>query len=494
MLAHELGHFAARDHLRGLGRGLTLGLLLQAIGGFGASDAVPTLASDLASRGFARDQERDADAFALDLVVAEYGHARRRRPLLRAPPRRGRGARRPRRRLVPHPPAHRRAHPRAARARRGARRRARGRDAPAASGRGGAGGDAVNEPSPAAGASERARRPASLRRLPGPERAAARARARARGPHRRRRALQAERRDAGAAARARRRAARRRAARPPAPRRARPGGRARAAPARAVDGVAADAARRRSRATPSAPARSPPRSRASCATRGFELDFAPVVDVDTNPANPVIGDRSFARTPEDVARHARAFIAALQAGGVAACAKHFPGPRRHRAGQPPRAPARSTTTSRACGSVELAAVPRRDRGGRRERDDGAPPDPRARRRAPGDAVAARARAAARGARLRRRRLQRRPRDARRRRPLRDRGPRRAVAARGRRRAPRLQRRPALGARARAPRDASARAPRRPAASRRGAEGALRARPAPDAGGPPYPEHLALASS
>jgi predicted Zn-dependent protease len=75
VLAHELGHFAARDHLRGLGRGLTLGLLLQAIGGFGASDAVPSLASDLASRGFARDQERDADAFALDLVVAEYGHA-----------------------------------------------------------------------------------------------------------------------------------------------------------------------------------------------------------------------------------------------------------------------------------------------------------------------------------------------------------------------------------------------------------------------------------
>jgi beta-N-acetylhexosaminidase len=58
---------------------------------------------------------------------------------------------------------------------------------------------------------------------------------------------------------------------------------------------------------------------------GIALDFAPVVDVDTNPANPVIGDRSFGRTPEQVARHARAFILALQAGGVAACAKHFPG-------------------------------------------------------------------------------------------------------------------------------------------------------------------------
>jgi beta-N-acetylhexosaminidase len=57
----------------------------------------------------------------------------------------------------------------------------------------------------------------------------------------------------------------------------------------------------------------------------IDLSFAPVVDVDTNPANPVIGDRSFGRTPELVARHATAFIAGLQAAGVAACAKHFPG-------------------------------------------------------------------------------------------------------------------------------------------------------------------------
>lgn len=57
----------------------------------------------------------------------------------------------------------------------------------------------------------------------------------------------------------------------------------------------------------------------------IDLCFAPVVDVDTNPANPVIGDRSFGHTPERVARHASAFLAALQAEGVAACAKHFPG-------------------------------------------------------------------------------------------------------------------------------------------------------------------------
>lgn len=58
---------------------------------------------------------------------------------------------------------------------------------------------------------------------------------------------------------------------------------------------------------------------------GVGLDFAPVVDVDTNPANPVIGDRSFAREPARVGRHAAAFVTAMQAAGVAACAKHFPG-------------------------------------------------------------------------------------------------------------------------------------------------------------------------
>ncbi|MCA9718122.1 MAG: beta-N-acetylhexosaminidase [Myxococcales bacterium] len=58
---------------------------------------------------------------------------------------------------------------------------------------------------------------------------------------------------------------------------------------------------------------------------GIGLDFAPVVDVDTNPANPVIGDRSFGREAERVARHARAFIEAMQGEGVACCAKHFPG-------------------------------------------------------------------------------------------------------------------------------------------------------------------------
>ena len=58
---------------------------------------------------------------------------------------------------------------------------------------------------------------------------------------------------------------------------------------------------------------------------GVDLDLAPVVDVDSNPANPVIGSRSFGRDPELVARCGAALVRSLQAGGVAACAKHFPG-------------------------------------------------------------------------------------------------------------------------------------------------------------------------
>jgi beta-N-acetylhexosaminidase len=58
---------------------------------------------------------------------------------------------------------------------------------------------------------------------------------------------------------------------------------------------------------------------------GIDQDYAPVVDVDTNPANPVIGDRSFSRDPAVVGRLGAALAAGLQAEGVAACAKHFPG-------------------------------------------------------------------------------------------------------------------------------------------------------------------------
>lgn len=58
---------------------------------------------------------------------------------------------------------------------------------------------------------------------------------------------------------------------------------------------------------------------------GFDWDFAPVLDVDTNPHNPVIGDRSLHREPAEVARLGTALARGLEAGGVASCAKHFPG-------------------------------------------------------------------------------------------------------------------------------------------------------------------------
>ncbi|MFO0723875.1 MAG: beta-N-acetylhexosaminidase [Myxococcota bacterium] len=61
------------------------------------------------------------------------------------------------------------------------------------------------------------------------------------------------------------------------------------------------------------------------AALGFRQDYAPILDVDTNPANPVIGDRSFSRDPHRVAALGAALIEGLQSEGVAACGKHFPG-------------------------------------------------------------------------------------------------------------------------------------------------------------------------
>lgn len=58
---------------------------------------------------------------------------------------------------------------------------------------------------------------------------------------------------------------------------------------------------------------------------GFDLNYAPVLDVDTNADNPVIGSRSFGRTPELVSRLGVALAAGLESAGVAACGKHFPG-------------------------------------------------------------------------------------------------------------------------------------------------------------------------
>ncbi|MFE7621474.1 glycoside hydrolase family 3 protein [Streptomyces sp. NPDC057496] len=58
---------------------------------------------------------------------------------------------------------------------------------------------------------------------------------------------------------------------------------------------------------------------------GVNLNWAPSADVNSNPGNPIIGVRSFGADTALVARHTAAYIEGLQAAGVAACTKHFPG-------------------------------------------------------------------------------------------------------------------------------------------------------------------------
>src|SRR5437879_1641812 len=61
------------------------------------------------------------------------------------------------------------------------------------------------------------------------------------------------------------------------------------------------------------------------ASLGFNWDFAPVLDVNNNPANPVIAERSFSENPHDVTRLAGAWMRGALRAGVACCVKHFPG-------------------------------------------------------------------------------------------------------------------------------------------------------------------------
>ncbi len=58
---------------------------------------------------------------------------------------------------------------------------------------------------------------------------------------------------------------------------------------------------------------------------GFNVDFAPVADTNTNPENIVIGDRSFGSDPELVAKMVTAEISGLHESGMLGCVKHFPG-------------------------------------------------------------------------------------------------------------------------------------------------------------------------
>ncbi|KAA5534499.1 hypothetical protein F0919_07710 [Taibaiella lutea] len=64
---------------------------------------------------------------------------------------------------------------------------------------------------------------------------------------------------------------------------------------------------------------------AQCKRLGVHIDFAPVVDVNNNPANPVINFRSFGDDKEWVVKLGIAYMKGLQDNGIMACAKHFPG-------------------------------------------------------------------------------------------------------------------------------------------------------------------------
>src|SRR5271170_360733 len=57
----------------------------------------------------------------------------------------------------------------------------------------------------------------------------------------------------------------------------------------------------------------------------INVNFAPVADIHSNPDNPVIGERAFAREPQAVAQAAVQFANALRTNGICPCAKHFPG-------------------------------------------------------------------------------------------------------------------------------------------------------------------------
>ncbi|MDF0708317.1 glycoside hydrolase family 3 N-terminal domain-containing protein [Flagellimonas okinawensis] len=58
---------------------------------------------------------------------------------------------------------------------------------------------------------------------------------------------------------------------------------------------------------------------------GVHINFAPDLDVNNNPQNPIIGNRSFGEDPKNVARKGRAFIRGMERAGVLSSGKHFPG-------------------------------------------------------------------------------------------------------------------------------------------------------------------------
>ncbi|MDC6366884.1 MULTISPECIES: glycoside hydrolase family 3 N-terminal domain-containing protein [Flavobacteriaceae] len=58
---------------------------------------------------------------------------------------------------------------------------------------------------------------------------------------------------------------------------------------------------------------------------GVHINFAPDIDVNNNPQNPIIGNRSFGESPDNVAQKGIAFVQGMESAGVLSCGKHFPG-------------------------------------------------------------------------------------------------------------------------------------------------------------------------
>ncbi len=58
---------------------------------------------------------------------------------------------------------------------------------------------------------------------------------------------------------------------------------------------------------------------------GFNLDFAPILDIDSNPLNPVIGNRAYGKSPLSVSAHGLAVMEGIKSKGIIPSAKHFPG-------------------------------------------------------------------------------------------------------------------------------------------------------------------------
>ena len=75
ILAHELGHYAHRDHLRGMGRGLVLMSIMTVLGLSGDGPGFISPSVQTLSLKYSRDQESAADHYALDLFARTYGHA-----------------------------------------------------------------------------------------------------------------------------------------------------------------------------------------------------------------------------------------------------------------------------------------------------------------------------------------------------------------------------------------------------------------------------------